>query len=205
MPTKTLYVKDMQLWEEASHLAGHQGLSGVIMRLIANWVADKKKHEAMKSGKEFAEIELWVGGNTALSADLPDDQIKEDHKIVFTGRLLGSSPRYEDTLVPDLKVYEMKSGRLVVYKAYRDDSIAADQEDQATYKVFSNFEELQQSSVFSEYEKTLDQDWQFLGKELSALAEEDEKKFAEKIAAINLQFQRDIANALGAELVIRID
>lgn len=207
MPTKTLYVKDMQLWEEASRLAGHQGLSGVIMRLLAKWVADKKRHESMKSGKEFAEIELWVGGNTARSADLPDDQIIEDHKIVFTGRLVGSSPRYKDPVVrvPDLEVFKMKSGRLIVYKVERDYSLAADQECQATYKVFSNFEELQQSSVFSDYEKMLDEKWQGLGRELEALAEEDDGKFKEKIAAINLQFQRDIANALGAELVIRID
>ena len=203
MPTKTLYVKDMQLWEEASRLAGHQGLSGVIMRLIAKWVVDKKRHEAMNSVKEFAEIELWVGSNTDLSANLPDDQVEEDHKIVFTGRFLASSPRYEDSSVPNLSVYQMKSGRLVVYEAYHD--YGTDQEYQATYKVFSSVEELQQSSVFSEYEKMLDENWEGLGKELRALAAEDEKKFAEKIAAINLQFQRDIADALGAKLVIRID
>lgn len=203
MPTKTLYVKDMQLWEEASRLAGHQGLSGVIMRLIAKWVADKKRHEAMDSVKEFAEIELWVGGTTAPSVRLTDNQIEEDHKIVFTGRLLGSSPRYEDSCVPDVQVYEMKSGRLVVYEAYHD--YGTDQENQATYKVFANVEKLQHSSVFSDYEKTLNENWQGLGKELNALAAEDEKKFVEKIAAINLQFQRDIADALGAELVIRID
>jgi len=193
MPTKTLYVKDLQLWEEAGRLAGHQGLSGVIMQLIAKWVADKKKHEAMSSVKEFAEIELWVGGHPAF----------EDHKIVFTGRLLGRSPRYEDSVVPDVQVYEMKRGRLVVYEAYHE--LGTDQEYQATYKVFSNIEELQHSSVFSDYEKTLDQNWQGLGEELRALAGEDEERFAEKIAAINLQFQRDIADALGAELVIRID
>ena len=203
MPTKTLYVKDMQLWEEASHLAGHQGLSGVIMRLIAKWVADKKQHEAMNSVKEFAEIELWVGGYTAPSVRPTDDKIEEDHKIVFTGRFLGGSPRYEDSSVPNLSVYQMKSGRLVVYEAYHD--YGTDQEYQATYKVFSNVEELQHSSVFSDYEKTLDQNWEGLGEELRALAAEDEKQFAEKIAAINLQFQRDIADALAAELVIRID
>ena len=173
------------------------------MRLIAKWVADKKRHEAMNSVKEFAEIELWVGSNTDLSANLPDDQVEEDHKIVFTGRFLGSSPRYEDSSVPNLSVYQMKSGRLVVYEAYHD--YGTGQEYQATYKVFSSVEELQQSSVFSEYEKMLDENWEGLGKELRALAAEDEKKFAEKIAAINLQFQRDIADALGAKLVIRID
>ena len=45
MPTKTLYVKDQQLWEKASRLAGHQGLSGVVTQLIAKWVADKEKRE----------------------------------------------------------------------------------------------------------------------------------------------------------------
>ncbi len=205
MPPKTLYVKDERLWEKAKRLAGHQGFSGVIMQLLAKWVADKEKQEAMKSDKEFTEIELWVGGNIAPSADLPDDQIKEDHKIVFTGRLLASSPRYEDELVPDVEVYQMKSGRLVVYKVYRDYSVATDQESQATYKVFSNFEGLRQSSVFSDYEKMLDEKWEGLGMELTTLAAEDEEKFVEKIAAISLQFQRDITNALGAELVIRID
>lgn len=203
MPTKTLYVKDLQLWEEASRLAGHQGLSGVIMRLIAKWVADKKRHEAMNNVKVFAEIELWVGGYTTPSVRLIDNQIEEDHKIVFTGRLLGSSPRYEDTSVPHVQVYEMKSGRLLVYEAFHD--FGTDQEIQATYKVFSNVEELQHSSVFSDYEKTLDQNWEGLGEELRTVAAENEKRFADEIAAINLQFQRDVADALGAELVVRIE
>ena len=208
MPTKTLYVKDQQLWEKASRLAGHQGLSGVVAQLLAKWVADKEKQEAMKSGKEFTEIELWVGGNTGPYADIPHDQIKEDHKIVFVGRLIGSSTQYvtsANDLVPVVEVYQMKSGRLVVYKAYRDYSDATDQEYQATYKVFSNFEDLQQSSVFSDYEKMLDEHWEDLGAGLSALAAEDEEKFVEKIAEVNLQFQRDIASALSAELVVRID
>ncbi len=205
MPTKTLYVKDQQLWEEAKILAGQQGLSEVVAQLLAKWVADKEKQEAMKSGKEFTEIELWVAGNEASSVDLPDDQMKEDHKIVFTGRLIASSPRYEDALVADVDVYQMKSGRLVIYKVYRDDPVAEDQEYQATYKVFSNFEDLRKSSVFSDFEKMLDDNYEGLGKELTTLAAEDEEQFVEKIAAISLQFQRDIANALGAELVVRID
>ena len=204
MPAKTLYVKDEQLWERAKGLAGSQKFSGVIMKLLAQWVETDEKRQSYLNSKEFREIELWVGGNTA-SADLPDDQIREDHRIVFTGRLLGSSPRYEDFSIPDLKIFEMKSGRLVVYKAYRDYAIAPDQVERATYKVFSNFEDLQQSSVFSDYGKVLDENWEGLGRELSTLAREDEAKFVEKMVAINLQFKRDIANALEAELVIRID
>jgi phosphoribosylamine-glycine ligase len=90
-------------------------------------------------------------------------------------------------------------------QSYSDYAIAPDQEERATYKVFSNFEDLQQSSVFSDYGKVLDENWEGLGGELSALAREDAEKFVEKMAAINLQFRRDIANALEAELVIRID
>ena len=184
MPAKTLYVKDEQLWEKAKCLAGHQGFSRVIMQLLGKWVADKEREKAIRSGVAFTEIELWVGGGAHWD-QCREDPIKKDHKIVFTGRLLDS----RDDAVPEVDVYQMKSGRLVVYKAWRNYSLATDQEYEAAYKVFADYEELSRSP-----EALNANDGEVLSEE-------------EKIeqTARNLQFQEHIANALGSELVVRID
>ena len=158
MPAKTLYVKDEQLWDKAKRLAGHQGFSGVIMRLLAKWVADKEKQEAMKSGKEFSEIELWVGGDEHQMWH-PKDPLGGDHKIAFTGRLLHSS-EHEVVLgvYPQVDVYQMGGGQLVVYRTWRppfliDSGLSPGYDGGATYKVFSDIEELLQNS------EVLDTNW----------------------------------------------
>ncbi len=149
MPPKTLYVKDQQLWEKAKTLAGHQAFSGVIMRLLAKWVADKEKHEAMKSGKEFTKIELWVGGDEHHRW-YPKDLIGRDYKVAFTGRLLDSTEvrQYAKSesgrlytsrpraISPAVDVYEMSDGRLAVNRDF-DDSKAG-----ATCLVYSDFQNL---------------------------------------------------------------
>ena len=132
MPPKTLYVKDERLWEKAKRLAGHQGFSGVIMQLLARWVADKEKQEAMKSGKKFTEIELWVGGDHHRSWH-PKDPIERNYKVAFTGRLLDSTEGQVSDITesgirtlrnrsinPLVEVYEMSDGKLAVYRDFRE-------------------------------------------------------------------------------------
>ena len=263
MPAKTLYVKDEQLWEKAKRLAGHQGFSGVIMRLLAKWVADKEKQEAMKSGKEFSAIELWVGGDEHQMWH-PKDPLGGDHKIAFTGRLLHSS-EHEVVLgvYPQVDVYQMGGGQLVVYRTWRppfliDSGLSPGYDGGATYKIFSDIEELLQNS------EVLDTNWTGHPEEdqLQALVERPrtvrerliitiaehvklehpqrsavwQKEYVrefllglnntrlgppkdgeyteqeidqcyedEEQAACDLRFQQNIASALGAELVVRID
>ena len=40
------------------------------MQLLAKWVADRENHEAMKSGKEFTEIELWSEATNTVTSTL---------------------------------------------------------------------------------------------------------------------------------------
>ena len=254
MPTKTLYVKDQQLWEEAKSLAGPQGLSEVVAQLLAKWVADKEKQKAMKSGKEFTEIELWVGGDEHELWH-PKDPVRGDYKIAFTGRLLHST-EHEPVigLYPQVDVYQMSSRQLVVYRTWRPpfflgSGLSPGYDGGATYKMFSDYEEIRRSpemldTYWGDTEGNVSEEdkmqvlvertrtarerliislagvWQkeqvkeFL-LTLSARAESKDGDFTEqeidhcyekeKQAACNLKFQQDIANALGAELVVRID
>lgn len=260
MPAKTLYVKDEQLWEKAKRLAGHQGFSRVIMQLLGKWVADKEKQNAVKSGKEFSEIELWVGGREHQTWH-PKDPLEGDYKIAFTGRLLHSSER--EILLgvyPQVDVYQVGGGQLVVYRTWRASffELGTAPDHGATYVVFSDYEDLIQRS------EALDTNWTDHPEEdqLQALVERPrtvrerlilsiaehvklehpqrsavwQKEYVrefllglnntrfgppqdgeyteqeidqcyedEKQAACDLRFQQNIANALGAELVVRID
>ena len=153
MPTKTLYVKDQQLWEKASRLAGHQGLSRVIMQLLAKWVEEEEMRKAAKDGKEYSEVKLWVGGGEHYRWH-PEDAIEGDYNVAFTGRLVCSTEEigwlgegvYGTR--PVVEVYEMTDGRLVVYRAYDDARRGA------TFIIFSNFQDL------SDHTLALDTLWQ---------------------------------------------
>ena len=253
MPTKTLYVKDQQLWEKASRLAGPQGLSGVVTQSLAKWVADKEKQEAMKSGKEFTEIELWVGGQEHQHWH-PKDPLGGNYKIAFTGRLLDSTEvavlrrtesgvrTYRDTSVnPLVEVYEMSDRKLAVYRDFRESVVST---QGAAYVVYSGFkdlcehpgaldtrwdlsreDEMQQMTEVAPFETRTGREQGIIGlaglfgkeklKEwLPTIDSPGVEKFTEgeidscyeevKREAFDLRFQESIADALGAELVVRI-
>ncbi len=210
MPTKTLYVKDQQLWEKAGRLAGHQKLSEVIMQLLAKWVADKENHEAIKSGKEFTEIELCVGGDEH-SRWHPRDPIGGDYKVAFTGRLLASTERGPGQYLstnPIVEVYELSDRRLVVYRDFESST------DGATCLVYSDVQRLRDNPAALE---TL---WWVDDSEEKALAvppfrtrtargeqgteDPDEDPEVER-EAYDLDFLNVISDALGAEMIVRID
>ena len=191
MPTKTLYVKDEQLWEKARRLAGNQRFSEVVAQLLAKWVAAKEKEEAMISGKAFTQIKLWVGGTSHWN-EHPEDRIEDDHKIAFTGRFLASNDAWHIETKhlnqsPTQQVYQMKNGRLLFYIDWRI-GVVPDSESGATYKIFSDYAELSGDPVF------LNTMW--VGEEGELEGDEREE--------CDWQFQRDIANALGTEPPERI-
>ena len=235
------------------------------MQLLGKWVVDKEKQEAMKSGKEFSEIELWVGGDEHQVWH-PKDTLGGNYKITFTGRLIHSS-EHEMVLgvYPQVDVYQMGGGQLVVYRTWRppfliDSGLSPGYDGGATYKIFSNYEQLrhdsgvldtnwgdtegnvseednmqvlvertrtarerlivsiaevvkaehpQSSAVWQkEHVKELirglnthreSKDGEFTAQEIDQCYEK------EKQAACDLRFQQNIANGLGAELVVRID
>ena len=129
MPPKTLYVKDEQLWEKAKDLAGSQGFSRVIMKLLAQWVEAEEKRQRSLNSSELTEFKLWVGGNEHRQW-YPKDALAGDYNIAFTGRLLASTEGWHieaggRTLRPPsdsplVKVYEMSDNRLVIYRDFRE-------------------------------------------------------------------------------------
>jgi len=245
MPTKTLYVKDQELWEKASRLAGHQRLSRVIMQLLAKWVAEKETREAAKDGKEYSEVKLWVGGEEH-SRWHPEDAMEGDYHVAFTGRLLRSTEaigwHVEDggySTWPVVKVYEMTDRRLVVYRDY-DDS-----KNGATFIIFSDFQHLSDDPLALDT-LWLEDDSQPEPEELKVLAFTDRTAEEETIVALTnmwgkqtvkeqlpkmgasgadkitagaieffyenarknaygLRFLKDISDALGVEMIVRID
>lgn len=74
-----IYVRDERLWKRAGQLAGDDGLSKVILDLLAEWI---RKKEADVAG-QMVEVQLTVGGEAyaAEHADIAD-------RIAFKGRLL---------------------------------------------------------------------------------------------------------------------
>ena len=263
--TRTLYVKDHQLWEKASRLAGHQGLSEVVTQSLARWVSDKEKQKAIKNSKELTEVELWVGGDEHRLRN-PKDPLGGDYKIAFTGRLLASTEtQYPLGTDPTVEVYQMSNKRLAVYRNYHSEFAAAStdfQEQQgATCIIYSDFKKLcrdqdvlqpqwqiaqeddmQMPEVAPYATKNqkeesitlmalavsqmqgIDDGWKRKGQEkevvkhfLLNLAPDAGAKveFTEqdidfcydraKREANDLRFQRSIARALGAELIVRVD
>ena len=245
MPTKTLYVKDQQLWEKASRLAGHQGLSRIIMQLLAKWVAEKEMREAAKDGKEYSEVKLWVGGDEHRRWH-PEDAIEGDYNVAFTGRLVCSTEGigwhaaeggYSTS--PVVEVYEMTDGRLAVYRS--DDDVRRG----ATFIISSDFQDLNNNPLALDT-LWLETDSEPEPEELKVLAFTDRTAKEETIVALTnmwgkqtvmeqlpkmgapgadkitagdievfyedarkegygLRFLKDISNALGVEMIVRID
>lgn len=144
--TRTLYVKDHQLWEKASRLAGRQGLSEVVTQSLTKWVADTEKQKAIRNSKELTEVELWVGGKEHQRWHSRDPAVG-DYKVVFTGRLLASTEKeYPTGSNPVVEVYEMSNNKLAVYRNYRSELTALPvelQEDEgATCLIYSDFTSL---------------------------------------------------------------
>ena len=176
------------------------------MQLLAKWVADKEKDEARKSGKEFAEIELWVGGNEH-SERHPEDPAGLDYKVVFTGRLLvstdGGSAYYSTS--PAVEVYEMRDGRLVVYRCW--ESSYSGGPSGATCLVYSDFQTLRDDPT------ALQTGWYVDDREEAAVppfrtrTARGEQEITEDVEweAYDLHFQKEISDALGAEMIVRID
>ena len=144
--TRTLYVKDHQLWEKASRLAGHQGLSEVVTQSLAKWVADKEKQKTIRSSKELTEIELWVGGKEHQRWHSNDPAVG-NYRVAFAGRLLASTEEeYPTGSDPVVEVYEMRNKKLVVYRNHRSELTAlpveSQEEEGATCLIYSNFKDL---------------------------------------------------------------
>ncbi len=252
--TRTLYVKDHQLWNKASRLAGRQGLSEVVTQSLTKWVADKEKQKAIRSSKELTEVELWVGGKEHQRWHSRDPAVG-DYKVVFTGRLLASTEKeYPTGSNPVVEVYEMSNKKLAVYRNYRSELTALpvelQEEEGATCLIYSDFtnlcqdrwpwplqtvwdiaheDEMQMPDV-PPYAVKTEREWgiiklagflQEMGKEkeqvkrLLLYPEPGAVKFTEgeidsvydevKQDACDLRFQKTIAGALGAELVVRVD
>ena len=176
------------------------------MQLLAKWVADKEKDEARKSGKEFTEIELWVGGNEHSDRN-PEDPAGLDYKVVFTGRLLvstdGGSAYYSTS--PAVDVYEMRDGRLVVHRCW--DTSYSGGSGGATCLVYSDFQTLRDDPT------ALQTLWYVDDREEAAVppfrtrTAKGEQEITEDVEreAYDLNFLKEISNALGAEMIVRID
>lgn len=250
--TRTLYVKDHQLWNKASRLAGRQGLSEVVTQSLTKWVADKDKQKAIRSSKELTEVELWVGGKEHQRWHSRDPAVG-DYKVVFTGRLLASTEEeYPTGSNPAVEVYQMSNQQLAVYRNYRSELTAllakSQEEEGATCLIYSDFknlcrwpgpletmwdvdheDEMQMPDVAPYAVKSAKEqaiiglagNMQELGKGKDLVKQcllnpiIDPPKFTEgdidylyeevKRDACDLRFQKSIAEALGAELVIRVD
>ena len=164
MPPKTLYVKDEQLWEKAKSLAGSQGFSRVIMKLLAQWVEAEEKRQRSLNSSELTEIELWIGGDEHRQW-YPKDALGGNYKIAFTGRLLESTEPWHFATggrtirpasnSPLVKVYEMSDRRLVIYRDFRELLSTLG----ATCVIYSSYEDLCRRPG------SLDTDWDLTGLE----------------------------------------
>ena len=175
MSTRTLYVKDLALWERAAKFVGQNGMSGVISGLLARWVTAQERALT----RHQAEIELWVGG----SADSRDHR-PDAYRVAFTGRLVGDSEGYSVAQFPRILVYQTENGKLIVYRTWRE---TQNPEHGATYEVFSDHE------AFNRDPQALDTMW------VTGNADEDTQ------ADFTTELQRDVAQALATDLVVRID
>lgn len=186
------------------------------MQLLAKWVADKEKDEARKSGKEFTEIELPVGGNEH-SERYPRDPAGLDYKVTFTGRLLASTEGWYYTELesgftvsrptstsPVVKVYEMKDGRLVVYRCWETSYSGG--LGGATCLVYSDFQTLRDDptaleTLWNEHEK------EAAVPPFRTRTAKGEPEITEDVEreAYDLHFLEEISDALGTEMIVRID
>ena len=130
-----------------------------------------------------SEIELWVGGK----------QFHDDHEdydgplhVAFTGRLIAGSEGHAIDATPEIRVYQTRTGKLVVYRDWRG-KLDGDEEG-ATYRTFPDLKALVASP------RALDTYW------IDGSDGQDGDR-----PDLNRQLLRQVAEALGEPLVIRID
>ena len=175
MATQTLYVRDEKLWADAKTLAGSEGLSGLIHDLLRTWV--QKKEAEMESVRRSEQMREYDIVVVPPAHDL-------SARVVFTGRLLGDSQGFSVGQLPRIQVFETKGRKLVVYRSWKGTS-ANDQG--ATYQVYRDYEELAKDR------KALDTMWIEGDVNLDRDADHSD------------ELQQQVANALGKELIIRLD
>ena len=171
-------MRDDDLWNRAKALVGEQGLSGVIAKILRDWV---QKEEARRQSGEGGEIELWVGGGMYENDHGDDGPLH----IAFTGRLIAESKDLGREVHPEICVYQTRTGKLVVYSDWRGHGQT---EELATYgATYLEFPNL----------KTLAAKPRVLNAHLTPW--EGESPDLEK------ELLRQAAHALGEKLVMRID
>jgi hypothetical protein len=104
--TKTLYVRNRDLWDRARQLAGDQGLSEFVERALQELVDRQTK----ASGEGMCRQSLAVGGDSE-AGDM-------NHNIEFDGQLLVDSRGFSVEQLPRLRVYVTARGRFVVYRTW---------------------------------------------------------------------------------------
>lgn len=177
MPNKTIYVRDGKLWAKARQLADNGGLSNVIHKLLVGWV---RQREAEMQSEHLAEIELWVGGE----AHEKEQEVAESQRLAFTGRLLADSEGFSVAQLPHLRVFRTKTGKLIVYRSWKG---TPSENLGATYRVYQDYEALTADPL------ALDTMW----------IEGDEE--LDRNADHTPELRRELATALGREVVVRVD
>ncbi|MEO2194814.1 MAG: hypothetical protein ABGY72_01825 [bacterium] len=177
MSTRTLYIKDPGLWQRAATLVGQGGMSGVIADLLARWVTAQEKAQTRR--QEATETVLWVGGPANDREHSP-----AEYRVAFLGRLVGDSEGHSVTQIPRVHVYQIESGRLVVYRTWLE---TQDPDRGATYEVFPDFESLCRNP------QALDTRW--------VTGDPNDDTDADFTRAL----QREIADTLATDLTVRLD
>lgn len=121
MGNKTIYVKDEALWDRAKALAGKDGLSSLIAKALADYVASREQG--------FERYRFSVLG---------------DQRIAFDGKQVAAYPG--DRNVPAFRVFMTRAGKLVVledsgppnghYGVY--DSVAELRDDELVYQILES-------------------------------------------------------------------
>lgn len=176
--TKTIYVRDEDLWDRAKALAGEDGLSGAISHLLSEWVEKQEAARRQNMG-ELSEVELWVGGKGH-----EDEHAREySHHVAFAGRQIAESDGLTVEQSPRIRVYQTKTGKLIVYRDWRDTA----KELGATYRRYPDVAALKRDPM------ALRTQWS-----------DDTKDFDER-TDLEDRLLRQLADALGEKFVIRID
>ena len=131
-------------------------------------------------GEGLCDIELWVGG----------DMYQKDHDdagplhVAFTGRLIAESDGLALDAIPEISVYQTRTGKLVVYRDWRGGAV---ENAGASYLEFPDLKALVASP------SALDTLWI------------DGSKGPAERPDLDRQLLRHAAAALREKLVIRID
>jgi hypothetical protein len=180
MVHKTVYVRDEKQWNKAMSLVGKGGMSALVSDLLDSWIARKEREmTSLQKSVEMRDIELPVDDS---HSDETEEKIGP-HKVVFTGRLLADSAGYSVAQAPRILVYQTQGGKILVYRTFQDSPNA---EEGPTFRVYANYEELDRDGL------ALDTMW------IEGDPIEDEG------ADYTEELQREVARALGQEIVIRV-